>query len=791
MEFSDTSSPRFHSHKVIGKHIYEDEGTFIDREFPPSDGSLHNKTNSKLHVNELKIWRRFVWKRPTEFMPGEPQLFVGDIDPSDIVEGYLGNFYFLSAVRALAENPANIKRLFDIKKADKEGQYIVNLSLNGENYKIEIDDYIPYYEKAKKPAFSYSKTNELWVMLLEKAWAKVCGSYENSIMGLCCESFRALTGAPVEYITHAYIQEVWKSIMDAYNNGYTMCALAERESMVKTKAKENDLFSAYAYSIIKVHEYEVEDGSVRLLKVRNQGNTKWLKRFHENSNVHKQELKEKTGTKPGDDSTLLISIEDYLCYFKSTLICKNNEHMSSSSMRCKHAFGDSTMLRISVSNSEKVSFTVSQFNQKFVGRDESLKGSFIRFILAREKDHDELEAKRFPIKYIDGVCGFEEYSTITCDCKTGDYIAYVEILGVSKGTNNFVFRTYSEDVPLVEEIKNNEKDAFLHDVMKSMARDRGERKTYDDKGEPDIFRCLKIDEDKTKLGYLYYENNSKDSTLKEEVVFEHLDGVVILGHPKQKKLHIEVGPGENKIYVLNQVEKQYLMKCDYFTSVQKSMESLEQLVRQKGEKKQIKFDGITHDIYYYVYDDGDGYVWMYENLSEDIIFEGTFFYTLNNLRIANKEANGGSEWHVKLKPKERSYMRMDTIDITQTWGYKCKCSFHCADDISTEDKVLEKVLAKGEKQQALCHGLPIDVFYYICFINEKYMWYFVNKTDSKFSGTFKFYMENLKIEGDEDEKPRSQFDIFLKPGETCLKTMVQIDPYKNSKYDCSYACDLL
>ena len=77
-------------------------------------------------------------------MPGEPQLFVGDIKPEDIVEGYLGNSYFISALRALAENPDNIKRLFDTNKDTKEGQYLVNLTLNGENYKVEVDDFIPY-----------------------------------------------------------------------------------------------------------------------------------------------------------------------------------------------------------------------------------------------------------------------------------------------------------------------------------------------------------------------------------------------------------------------------------------------------------------------------------------------------------------------------------------------------------------------------------------------------------------------------------------------------------------------
>lgn len=37
-------------------------------------------------------------------------------------------------------------------------------------------------------------------MLLEKAWAKLHGSYENIDLGSSLEAFVALTGAPCKYI---------------------------------------------------------------------------------------------------------------------------------------------------------------------------------------------------------------------------------------------------------------------------------------------------------------------------------------------------------------------------------------------------------------------------------------------------------------------------------------------------------------------------------------------------------------------------------------------------------------
>ena len=46
---------------------------------------------------------------------------------------------------------------------------------------VVIDDFIPCAKKA--PVFSSANGNELWVILLEKAWAKLHGSYERIIGG--------------------------------------------------------------------------------------------------------------------------------------------------------------------------------------------------------------------------------------------------------------------------------------------------------------------------------------------------------------------------------------------------------------------------------------------------------------------------------------------------------------------------------------------------------------------------------------------------------------------------------
>jgi hypothetical protein len=60
-----------------------------------------------------------------------------------------------------------------------------------------VDDYFP--SANEKIVFSKSlNANEMWVSLLEKAYAKLYKSYEAIESGSPCYALRDLTGAPTE-----------------------------------------------------------------------------------------------------------------------------------------------------------------------------------------------------------------------------------------------------------------------------------------------------------------------------------------------------------------------------------------------------------------------------------------------------------------------------------------------------------------------------------------------------------------------------------------------------------------
>lgn len=65
------------------------------------------------------------------------------ITPYDIVQGILGDCYFLSALSSLAINPERILKLFITRIVNPYGIYCVKICYDGEWKAVYVDDSIP------------------------------------------------------------------------------------------------------------------------------------------------------------------------------------------------------------------------------------------------------------------------------------------------------------------------------------------------------------------------------------------------------------------------------------------------------------------------------------------------------------------------------------------------------------------------------------------------------------------------------------------------------------------------
>ena len=155
---------------------------------------------------------QIVWRRaadiaclggPKVLMRGEkkpkPCLFSGGIDATDIQQGELGDCWLMSALACLAERRGAIEGLFETKQFNPFGKYKVRLFLHGHWQTVVVDDYFPVWSGSGNPVFAgpQPKSRELWVMVLEKAFAKAMGSYAALEGGHVVFALEAMTGNDV------------------------------------------------------------------------------------------------------------------------------------------------------------------------------------------------------------------------------------------------------------------------------------------------------------------------------------------------------------------------------------------------------------------------------------------------------------------------------------------------------------------------------------------------------------------------------------------------------------------
>ena len=132
--------------------------------------------------------KSYNWKRLSELYNLKDLNILNENDlTQDVIQGILGDCYFLSAALALSYNPKRIKNLFPKNKINDKGVYECNVYVHGQKIPICLDDYIPTIEENDEDKIAFAGLNEksknIWPILLEKVWAKCKNTYEDIIIG--------------------------------------------------------------------------------------------------------------------------------------------------------------------------------------------------------------------------------------------------------------------------------------------------------------------------------------------------------------------------------------------------------------------------------------------------------------------------------------------------------------------------------------------------------------------------------------------------------------------------------
>ncbi|KAK6300460.1 calpain-9-like [Coregonus clupeaformis] len=292
---------------------------FEDPDFPACDSSLYYSQTVPI---------TFEWKRPGELCEN-PEFIVGGADRTDICQGALGDCWLLAAIASLTLHKETLARVvpndqgFDHSYA---GIFHFQFWQHNRWLDVVVDDRLPAVRNRLVLLHSASN-NEFWSALLEKAYAKLNGSYESLKGGSTLEAMEDFTGGVGEtYETKSAPTDLFNIMKKAHDRGSMMGCSIDITSSAESEAQTaSGLVKGHAYSITGLEEVNYRGKKIKLIRIRNPwGQVEWNGAWSDESkewNVIDSSEKKRILQNSMDDGEFWMEFEDFKANYDKIEIC--------------------------------------------------------------------------------------------------------------------------------------------------------------------------------------------------------------------------------------------------------------------------------------------------------------------------------------------------------------------------------------------------------------------------------------------------------------------------------------
>ncbi|KAM4724116.1 LOW QUALITY PROTEIN: uncharacterized protein FYW61_014681 [Anableps anableps] len=295
---------------------------FGDETFPPDNRSIGQ---GKL---DPAVLAQVEWRRPWNIVTN-PCFVLDGVSRFDFGQGQVGNCWFLASIGALTFHKEIFQMVVPLEQTcmgkDYCGLFHFRFWRFGKWVDVVIDDKLPTIKG--KPIFARSKDPcEFWPALLEKAYAKVCGSYADMSSGTPAEAMRDFTGGIYICIELSEpSSNLWKLLCRAgTSQTFMSCSTIPKEETTTGDTFPNGLVPGHAYTVTGLKELVSHGKVVKLVRLWNPwGHGEWTGDWSDLSplwqNVSTKDREE--CLKVENDGEFWMDLEDCCKYYTRIDIC--------------------------------------------------------------------------------------------------------------------------------------------------------------------------------------------------------------------------------------------------------------------------------------------------------------------------------------------------------------------------------------------------------------------------------------------------------------------------------------
>ncbi|ERE68646.1 calpain-13-like protein [Cricetulus griseus] len=294
---------------------------FIDDTFPAEASSIGQKLLKGKHLSKLE------WKRPQDLSEDPPHFILEGASRFDIQQGRAGDCWFLAALGSLTQNPKCLQKILMDQSYSQQyaGIFHFRFWQCGQWVEVVVDDRLPVIGKNFLFVHPRRGNQEFWPCLMEKAYAKLLGSYSQIHYGYLPDALVDLTGGVVTIVNlHSSPSEILTAVKTAVKAGSMVACATPKGLTEESEVMENGLVSQHAYTVTGAEQIQYQRGWEEIIRLWNPwGNTEWKGRWRDGSqeweethDPRKSQLYENK-----DDGEFWMSCQDFQENFSSLFIC--------------------------------------------------------------------------------------------------------------------------------------------------------------------------------------------------------------------------------------------------------------------------------------------------------------------------------------------------------------------------------------------------------------------------------------------------------------------------------------